>query len=229
MLRAGMIEPVIEYDDFREFVTLGPNEKGRVLVLLLEHEAELPDSRLITLTRWSPEDLERLSRFRHQGAKTSWCVSRFLFRQVMRNCYGHNLSEIPIAHGRHGKPYLPRSSVQFNWSHAAGCVALAISSELEIGCDVEDSTRGALVDDNIPDWIFSISEREWINRAESVELRKQRMLSLFVQKEAQLKASGEGLSDSVKNMAGITQDPPFRYHGVCCFCHGANRRFMIAV
>ncbi len=229
ILRLGMMETVTEYDSFQEFVAIGPNSRGQVSLLLLEHEAQMNDSYLLALTRWSRGDLERMSRFRHQGAKTSWCVSRFLFRQVMRATYGYELSRLRFVHGRHGKPYLEESTVHFNWSHATGCVAMALASDFEIGCDIEDLMRNSLVDDDIPDWIFTTDERQWIARAGSATLRRHRMLCLFVQKEAQLKASGDGLSDSVLNMHCVTQDPPFRHQHLCCFRHGPAQRFIVAV
>ena len=186
-------------------------------MLLLRHDDEVDDSRLATLDRWSGPDLDRLRQFRHRGAKTSWCFSRFLIRRALPVACGIDPGAVELRYGPHGKPYVAGTSVRFNWSHTSGCVALAVTVGREVGCDIEDATRRSWGYGEVADTYFTAGERSWVEAAPDEPSRWQRFLCIYVQKEARLKASGDGLSAPLDRVAVATQDPPFRDRSLYCF------------
>jgi phosphopantetheinyl transferase len=199
-----------------------------VLVVVLEHDRELDDGRLAGLLDWSPEELARLARFRHQGAKTSWCMSRRLFRDALCELTGIADAHRRLEPGEFGKPFLRGCGLTFNWSHADGCVALALAEGREIGTDIESvrRPRGDYLD--VARGFFGEDERGWIGR-EPNDGSWERFLSLFVQKEAWLKATGRGLGLPLAEAPAAFELPPSRRPGRLLLEVGREDRYFLAV
>ncbi len=197
-------------------------------MLVLEHEGSLGDDRLLSLADWSPEERERMARFRHQGAKTSWCLSRRLLRDALSDLEGIPDANRRLELGEYGKPFIRGCAIRFNWSHANGCLALALAADREIGIDIEGAghPRGDYL--GIARSLFGDQEREWIEQ-EPGEASWERFLSLFVQKEAWLKATGRGLSQPlVEAPAGLAL-PPAQSTGRMLLEVGRRSRYFLAV
>lgn len=200
-----------------------------VQLLLLEHEERIEDSVLESLFPWTAEDLVRISAFTHQAAKTSWCFSRFLARKALASALGFEPSALAFGYGPFGKPYLEGGAIRFNWSHAPGCVILALSRDTDVGCDIEDTLQSSSSYRDVARAYFSIAEREWMQSPSSPVSSWERFLTLFVEKEARLKAAGLGLYAKLYGNGGAMRDPPFREGDLTCFRHGAGGRYMIAL
>ncbi len=213
----------------RDFVGLAGMKPGCVRLLILEHEDSLKDPQLVTLFPWSGADLERMAKFRHQGSKTSWCFSRFLFRHALASASGLELQDLNLDYGPYGKPFLPGSTLRFNWSHTPGCVVLALSLSEELGCDVEDVRRPVTDFGDIAKQFFSEAEQAWIQEADTTSGAWERFLQLFVEKEARIKASGLGLHAELSDVGGTLQDAPFREGPLCCFWQGPDARYLVAL
>jgi len=203
-------------------------EAGTVLVLILEHEVALEDERLLRLLDWSPEELERMARFRHQGAKTSWSLSRRLFSDALCELAGIEDAHLRLEYGEYGKPFIRDCDIRFNWSHAEGCAALALAAGRDLGVDIENAGRpqGDYLD--IAENYFSKSERDWIGREQDWESWA-RFLSLFVQKEAWLKATGRGLSFPLAQAPAVPALPPEQSPRRALLEVGQKGRFFLAV
>jgi phosphopantetheinyl transferase len=182
-------------------------ERERVLVRVLEHEAELEDRALLDLCEWTREDRASMWRFRQRQARTSWCLARWLLRASLIDC-GVDGEAIPrMELGRCGKPFIRGLGLRFNWSHAAGCVALALAFDREVGVDIEgiEGAPGDYV--KIAASCFSREEAAWVGGVEDEEASR-RFLALFVQKEAGLKAAGQGLGASLAGAPAALALPP---------------------
>jgi len=206
----------------------GLPDAEKILVLILEHESALGDDRLLGLLDWSPDELERMGRFKHQGAKTSWCLSRRLLRDALSELCGIRDATRRLEYGEFGKPFIGGCDMRFNWSHAEGCIALALTQCGEIGIDIEGAWRhrGDYLD--IARDYFLESEREWIG-SELGTASWERFLSLFVQKEAWLKATGTGLSASLAEAPAALELPPSRSPGRVLAEVGRVGRYFLAV
>lgn len=219
---------LVRMSSYKAFFGSGRQLSGQALVLVAEHPKELGDAELAMLAKWTYEDLERMSRFRHRASKTSWCVARRLFDDTV-----FELEGVEDAHGQlvsdgFGKPELPGGDLRFNWSHSSGCVALAITYGQGIGVDIErmGRPRGDYFD--IARHYFTDEERAWIEGAPDDESWR-RFISLFVQKEAWLKKTGQGLSCPLTTAPASLCLPPARSPGRILTEVGRRNDYIVAV
>ena len=194
----------------------------------MEHERAIGDDHLLGLLDWTPAERERIDRFRHQGAKTSWCLSRWLLREALSETVGIRDANRLLEYAEYGKPFIRACGISFNWSHADGCIALALVEDREIGVDIEElgRQRGDYID--VARSFFKDEEREWIGEEQGDESWK-RFLSLFVQKEAWLKATGRGLSLPLSEAPVALELPPARSAGRSLLEIGRHTRYYLAV
>jgi 4'-phosphopantetheinyl transferase len=201
---------------------------GMVLVRVLEHPAALDDERLLGLLDWSSGERQRIQRFRHQGAKTSWCLSRWMLREALRELAGIRDANRALEYGEFGKPFIPDCALTFNWSHAEGCVALVLASDRDVGVDIEVAALPRVEYLDIVQSFFRLEEMEWIGHDPGME-SWQRFVSLFVQKEAWLKATGRGLSLPLSEAPAALKLPPSRDEGRMLATAGRSDRYFLAV
>jgi phosphopantetheinyl transferase len=200
---------------------------GTVNIITLEHESTLGDDQLRDLLEWSPAEFECTSRFRRLEAKTSWCLSRWLLRDKLFELFGIRDADRHLSYGKHGKPFISGCDIHFNWSHSDGCVALIIGIGAEVGIDIEN------VGSRICDYLdiaksqFLACEHEWIG-FETGQASWERFLSLFVQKEAWLKAIGEGLSRPLTDAPAALRLPPYFSAGRTIVEIGQRNRYILA-
>lgn len=225
----GMEGTVVRCRQLDHFIHCAVDAPEVTQVLVLEHDRELEDSVLIALEDWSSDDRQRMFKFRHREARTSWCVSRFLYRRVLAEACGCPEVEAALRLTSSGKPYLPDTTKRFNWSHTAGCVVLAIGDGSEVGCDVENATH---ILDGYQESMhahFTAEERRWVEQAHAETAEWRRFVTLFVQKEAILKMDGRGLTGSLSDVHCILEDAPFRNGNLYCFVHGLANHYITAV
>ena len=201
----------------------------KVHLLLLEHEAELDDEMLSRLIPWEPEEREIWFSYRQRAARTSWCMARFFISRFFEANATEHSNNYRIERGPFGKPFLNTGEWQFNLSHSLGCVALAATSQIQVGCDIECLQP--------PSWDyrplmaehFSRPEREWVLAGKSSPDTWERFLVVYVQKEAVLKASGVGLFAPPRGVRAALQALPFRTASRFCLRFGANPGYIVAV
>ena len=92
-----------------------------------------------------------------------------------------------------GKPYTDRNGF-FNISHAGDFVIAAVSSEFEMGIDIEKIIPVALKD--FKDQMTAV---EWNRISSCAENQNQEFYRYWTQKEAVIKAAGKGLSIPLKS------------------------------
>ena len=86
----------------------------------------------------------------------------------------------------------------FNLSHASGIVSCAIAADAAVGIDVERSDL-AFDCSPIASRYFSDDEMAQLNRCAPQD-RSARFVELWTLKEAYLKATGQGLSEAIRNI-----------------------------
>ena len=116
-----------------------------------------------------------------------------------------------------GKPFLVDPGALFrasvSLSHAHGMVACAVTTEGDVGVDVERTDRAVNVD-GIAARFFAPAEAAHLERLDG-EARRSRFFDLWTLKEALVKALGTGLAASLASLAftvdaggGISFDAP---------------------
>jgi 4'-phosphopantetheinyl transferase len=159
------------------------------------------------LTSLSPDERERYARFHFDRDRRDYGAAHALLRTALTECDGERQPETWrfVASDR-GKPQLAPETpapFAFNLSHTRGCVAVAIAglgsqggrAGCGVGVDVEALGRDPDVD-GIADRYFAPDEVAWLRQAGG-DPRRERFFRLWTLKEACLKATGEGIAESL--------------------------------
>ena len=123
-----------------------------------------------------------------------------LARRLLARCSGRE--DIRIETDERGKPFTDEFFLSIAHSGMFVCAAV---SEQPVGIDIE---RLRSFDGRIAARWFFPAERDWLDRAEDEQQRRERFFTLWTTKEALLKRSGEGLAglgccDTFSAMQGI--------------------------
>lgn len=145
------------------------------------------------LIQLSPDERERAARFFVDHTRYEFIASRIFLRSVLARYLNIEPGAIAFHYGLRGKPMLDfHSSLRFNMSHTRGIALLAITSDREIGVDIEH-IRSIPETDAVVNHYFSPAEI-----AVFMALPEQEKLAAFfrcwTRKEAFIKACGDGLT-----------------------------------
>lgn len=164
----------------------------------LATEAEriaLHESRLL------PEERERAARFLRRADRLRYVVARSTRREILGRLLGVEPSTLAFEEGRYGKPRLANAGAQrlhFNSSHSGDWVLHAFDSD-EVGIDVEAIRPELGVLDDFA-WVLSPEERRFVLAAPPAT-RAAAMATVWVRKEAYVKALGAGLQRELTEIA----------------------------
>lgn len=152
--------------------------------------AEELESRLLSLPHW--RELQARAFKQLQGKKECTIAYELLY-QMLREEYG--IQQPPaFAYGKHGKPFLQDyPDIHFNLSHTRRAIACIVDSK-PCGIDVESLGR---YKEAVARYSMCDEEMEQILSAEDRDVV---FTSLWTQKEALLKLTGEGITDDLKTV-----------------------------
>ena len=184
--------------------TAGMLQSHRVEVRYRLTESLSQDDLDAAIALISSEERARRDRFHFARDRRDYAAAHALLRASLARAAGRPPGEWRFDAEPRGKPTLQpgdpaRGSLSFNLSHTHGLVACAIASGADLGVDVERIDRGANAD-GIAGRYFAASEIAWL-RAVPAKAYAARFITLWTLKEAYLKATGEGISESLTKMA----------------------------
>ena len=169
---------------------------GEVLILLAS--LEIPPERLASLrATFSPREQARADSFAHDHLRRHWSAARGMLREILGRATGLPPQQIDFTYGAHGKPALRQDpSLRFNVSHSGERALYAFSRTGEVGVDIE-LPRGRRTDD-LARRFFAPGEQQRLFALEQ-PARADAFFRLWTCKEAFMKATGEGLSRSLRS------------------------------
>ncbi|MBP4137074.1 4'-phosphopantetheinyl transferase family protein [Flavobacterium geliluteum] len=136
---------------------------------------------------------EKIKRYRRwQDAQLS-LLGRILLFNGIEEIYKQNPHDKVIKHTKYSKPYFDNDLIRFNISHSGDIVVCALSDKHEIGIDVEIVTEI-----EIDEFKSQMTEIERNNVMLSSNI-KDSFFDYWTQKEAVIKAHGNGLSIPLKS------------------------------
>ncbi|MCX2492853.1 4'-phosphopantetheinyl transferase superfamily protein [Pedobacter sp. PF22-3] len=135
-----------------------------------------------------PDDFQyKISQFRRwQDAQLSLLGRLLLLRGLSK--FNIGTKDIRFVFNAHNKPYLENTALNFNISHSEDLVVCAFSTEGEIGVDVE-----LIRNIDVSDFKSQMTLWEW-NKIHEATDKTEEFFTYWTQKEATLKACGEGLT-----------------------------------
>lgn len=139
-------------------------------------------------------ELQRADRFRFAYDRERFVLGHGWLRTVLSRYVTTEAAAIRYERGPHGKPFLSDNSVRFNFSDTKDAILIGITSDMELGTDIETLARD--VDhEAVSQHYFTPSEIAGIRSSHAPKLR---FLELWTRKEAVLKASGVGIMDDLR-------------------------------
>lgn len=143
------------------------------------------------------EETRRVEAFRFDSDRRMSLVARAALRALLGQHLAVDPRSLRFVTGEHGKPALAGGEVEFNVSHSAGQVAIAISDSGAIGVDIESMKRSSDLL-HLAERFFSSPEAESVRSASDDE-RAQRFFAYWTAKESVIKAAGGGLSIELRS------------------------------
>jgi 4'-phosphopantetheinyl transferase len=144
-------------------------------------------------TLLSADEQRRLAAYRSRESAERYVVTRALVRVVLGDRLGVDPCDVEISHTDRGKPFLAQA-LQFNVSHSADLILLAVSADRAVGVDVERRRDVERVQALVARWLTA-DERSQVTRiAESGLNVSEAFLRVWSLKEARLKALGVGIA-----------------------------------
>jgi 4'-phosphopantetheinyl transferase len=157
----------------------------------------------------SEEEQARVHRFAKEVNKIGFVAGRAIARTLLSSVSGQHFDFFEFPIGENGKPRLESDNTENDYflsvSHSKGLVAVGVGKNLDLGLDIENLER--LI---IPRAIHSFlpdKEKKWLQDT-PIELMNENYLRLWTLKEAYVKATGLGLSQSLDAFWFEQTDPP---------------------
>jgi 4'-phosphopantetheinyl transferase len=159
------------------------------------------------------EEKYRANQFHFERDRTRFILARGSLRSLLARYTGSDPALIRFKQNRYGKPFLqhPHSPVQFNITHSAGCIVHAIAYGTELGVDVEFVRNSAGLA-SVASY-FAPGEQAWLGAADARE-HDVRFFTLWVCKEAYIKALGRGLSKSLDSFEISLEERKEKMEGI---------------
>ena len=142
------------------------------------------------------EELSRLATFVRPNDARNYLAAHTSLRDILAKMLTCNPMEIRFQRDPLGRPRVDTGEFDFSMSHAGKLCLVAISQVHRIGIDLENVRQP--IEPDLLDLIAGPTERARLEREPTVH---EAILSLWVAKEAVLKADGAGLSRDPRSIA----------------------------
>ncbi len=143
-------------------------------------EDPLQNKRLLELV--GTERRKKVIRYRMPDDRKRSLAAGLIIRKILNE---NGLSEDSLKYSENGKPLA--DNLFFNISHA-GDYVVGVSSDREVGCDIEKIVDAPL---EVTDRFFHLKEAEYIKSAED---KNRAFFTLWTLKESYMKMTGRGMN-----------------------------------
>lgn len=158
------------------------------------------------------DERSRAARFAFERNRVEYVAAHALTRKLLSAETGEPPESFRYQAGDKGKPVAlcdgRRLDVHFNLSHTGGLVAVAASHGIQLGLDVEAVDRK--VELAVAERYFFGAEARWLATLEPAR-QAEGFLRLWTLKEAYIKATGRGLSQSLDEFWFEVEPPRIRF------------------
>ena len=145
------------------------------------------------------EELDRAARFRIEASRNRYLIGRYIVRSLASAYTGIKPEKIEIQYKKEGKPFIDETyGMHFSISHSASLVVCAVTRVRQLGVDVE-KIRPLRNENAIATRSFSDLELNSLSNLNKGTYSR-RFFACWTQKEAFIKAIGDGLKRSLKTV-----------------------------
>ncbi|MGJ7605336.1 4'-phosphopantetheinyl transferase family protein [Variovorax sp. LT1R20] len=158
----------------------------------------------------TPQELQQKDRFHFARDRHRYLLTRVLVRTILSRYAPIEPQDWRFSNGPFGRPRIDGSALEetrgldFNLSHTAGLIVLAIARDIELGVDVENIRRAAVLE--AVDHFFAPAEAASLG-ALPADSQPHRFFELWTLKESYIKARGMGLQIPLDSFAFALDNP----------------------
>ena len=145
----------------------------------------------------SAEERRRFTTLKNRSLQQIRVLSRGITRVVLSRFTGTAAQELRLRENKFGKPFLLQQEIHFSASHSQNFFAIAIS-EGPVGLDIEEERRQEIDFTSVARSVFQKDEVTWLEDR-TPQARSKAFRKLWTEKEAVLKADGQGFARSLKD------------------------------
>jgi 4'-phosphopantetheinyl transferase len=172
------------------------NEEAHVWAVPIGEYATKAEQRLALL---SHDERMRAEQFQLEAPRRRFVIARTALRRLLGAYLDMPAAEITLAYRPRGKPLLGRTSasgsLQFNLAHTHDLVLIAITRGCDVGVDIERLRAVSHLESIARRYFHPAEVGEILNAP--LESRHEAFLRCWTAKEAVIKATGTGLTDSL--------------------------------
>jgi 4'-phosphopantetheinyl transferase len=151
------------------------------------------------------DERRRAARFRFDHDRATYTLAHACWRVVLGMCLGVEATAVPLTSLPSGQPVLPGGSLATSLSHSGTWVAIAMARAVTVGVDIERfPSRVDLM--SLLTTICTPPEAAQVLRLPDAN-REAALLTLWVRKEALLKAFGTGLREAPSSLPASNEQP----------------------
>ena len=160
----------------------------------------------------SQDERARAARFHFARDQMAFVCARGLVRLLLASYLGSEPAALSFTYNQRGKPELGGSGLHFNLSHSHGVLLFAFARARRVGIDVELIQPERALAEIVARHFSECECMEW-HRLPTSE-RTKAFFSAWTQKEAYLKATGDGLGVPLSSFStSIRPQEPACLHG----------------
>ncbi len=153
----------------------------------------------------SPDENERANRFVFEKHRRRFILAHFALRKILSEYLELPPELLKFEELSHGKPILTSEQnpfcLEFNLSHSGETALVGLRLEKAIGVDIEYHRTREFID--LAEHVFSEKEYQSVAATKSIDV----FFHIWAQKEAFIKAIGQGLSYPLKDFS-VAANPP---------------------
>ena len=147
------------------------------------------------------------------SSRRQFTAAQAALRSALARYLGQPPPSIEFRRGEHGKPFLLErhaSDLQFNLTHSHDLAIAAVTAGNEIGVDLE-KVRARPAAERLAKRFYASGERAALEAAPT-DQKERLFLRLWTRKESHLKATGTGLSVTLRDIDTLAPDVAWWYH-----------------
>jgi len=191
------------------------NDELDIWAAQLDQQADRIEAHLSTL---SEHEKARASAFRFQIDRNRFICSHGILRAILGRYLELDPHQLQFNYGSRGKPELAglseANALHFNMTHSEGLGVFACTRACPVGVDVE-RVRAIRDEQEVANLCFASRESEALSKLDGY----QKMIgfyNLWTRKEAWLKATGQGICDSLRSLeVSLLPGEPARIISIC--------------
>ena len=152
----------------------------------------------------SEQEYKKLNSFQFQKDRFCYSITHCMKRRILAHYLNESPEKLNFTLNKQGKPSISERqnwlNIQFNISHSYQFILMALTIKDPIGIDIEYHDKNTPID-TVSKFICSPSEKHFLDKLPNQQEKTKAFFRCWTRKEAYLKATGFGLSDSLFNLS----------------------------